>query len=63
MIKSKRFWVLTISSLVWIIAVVFFSQDAVHFGEGLALMVAPYLAAETVRPSDGIAIWQSNKTE
>lgn len=52
MIKSKRFWVLTAGALVWLIGVFFFSQDAVHFAEAEALIIAPYLAAETFRPSD-----------
>jgi hypothetical protein len=52
MIKSKRFWVLIVSSIVWIIAVVFFDQNAVHFAEGITLMTAPYLAAETFRQSN-----------
>lgn len=52
MLSSKRFLTLIVASIVWLVAVLFFSQDAVHFAEAIALMTAPYLAAESFKPSN-----------
>jgi hypothetical protein len=52
MIKSKRFWIVTAGTLIWIVGVFHFHQNPVSFATGLALMEAPYLAAETFRPSE-----------
>lgn len=50
--KNKRLKTLIISSSIWLVGVLIFKQDAVHFAEAIALVVAPYLAAETYRPSE-----------
>jgi hypothetical protein len=51
MIKNKRFWIGTGSFVVWLVAVLFFKQDCVRFATGITLIVTPYIAGETFRPS------------
>ena len=49
--KSKRFWIGIGSFAVWIIAILFFKQDPVRLATGITLIVTPYIAGETFRPS------------
>lgn len=53
MIKSKRFWIESLSFVVWLIAVLFFKQDPMRFASGITLIITPYIAGETFRPSSG----------
>ena len=51
MIKNKRFYIGVSSFIVWIVAILFFHQDPVRLATGLTLIVTPYIAGETFRPS------------
>ena len=62
MIKSKRFWLGLGSFIVWFIAVLFFKQDPLKFASGITLIVTPYIAGETFRPSGMKQETTSDKT-
>ena len=50
MTKSKRFWVLIGSGVIFVVGL-YFRLDPIALGTGLTLLTAPYLAAETFRQS------------
>ena len=48
--RSKRFLVLILSMIIFIIGIIF-KADPISLGTGLTLLTAPYLTAETIRGS------------
>jgi hypothetical protein len=47
---------------VWIVAILFFHQDPVRLATGITLIVTPYIAGETFRPSGTKSEIISDKT-
>ena len=50
--KSKRFLVLIISLVIYVVLLIIVKLDAISLATGLTLLVSPYLAAETIRQSN-----------
>jgi hypothetical protein len=51
MFKSKRFLATLVAGIVFIVGTFFFEQEPVPFASALAILLAPYLAAQTFRSS------------
>lgn len=52
MLKSKRFLAIVIAGIVFIIAVIFFDVEPIAFASAEMIIIAPYLVAETYKPSN-----------
>jgi hypothetical protein len=51
MFKSKRFLVLGVCMIIFIVGIIL-KADPISLGTGLTILTAPYLAAETIRGSN-----------
>lgn len=52
MLKSKRFLAVLVAGIVFLIGVFVFHTEPIAFATAEMIIVAPYLAAETYKPSD-----------
>ena len=54
MLKSKRFIGITAAGLIFVIGTFFFHQSPIEFASAIGILLTPYLAAESLKPSDTI---------
>ena len=54
MLKSKRFIGITAAGLIFVIGTFFFHQSPIEFASAIGILLTPYLAAESLKPSDKI---------
>jgi hypothetical protein len=52
MLNSKRFLLTVISGIVFLAGTLFFKVEPIAFASGIGIILAPYLAAESYKPSN-----------